>query len=132
MLAIRTVACSKEDHMHYAGSCHCGRIAFDLQTEALITEVYDCNCSLCRRRGGLLWFGARTQLQLQAAPEAVGSYRFNQQRIDHHYCTQCGIAPFSEGLNPKTGEMGVAVNVRCLPAVDLAGLQVHAIDGASR
>lgn len=37
--------------MHYAGSCHCGRIAFDLQTDAPITEAYDCNCSLCRRRG---------------------------------------------------------------------------------
>ncbi|WP_343236319.1 aldehyde-activating protein [Xanthomonas euvesicatoria] len=85
-------------------------------------------CTL--RARSLVHSGSRAPLQ--AAPEAVGSYRFNQQHIDHHYCTQCGIAPFSEGLNPKTGEMGVAVNVRCLPAVDLAGLQVHAIDGASR
>ncbi|OOW84249.1 aldehyde-activating protein [Xanthomonas axonopodis pv. clitoriae] len=118
--------------MHYAGSCHCGCIAFDLQTEAPITEVYDYNCSLCCRRGGLLWFGARTQLQLQAVPQALGSYRFNQHHIDHHDRPQCGIAPFSECLNPKTGAMGVAVNVRCLPALDLAGLQVHAVDGASR
>ncbi|QBG83223.1 hypothetical protein EYR27_03830 [Xanthomonas oryzae] len=35
---------SKEDHMHDAGSCHCGRIAFDLKTEATLTEAYDCNC----------------------------------------------------------------------------------------
>ncbi|KPL49128.1 aldehyde-activating protein [Xanthomonas axonopodis] len=118
--------------MRHAGSCHCRRIAFDLQTEAPITAVYDCNCSPCRCRGGLLWFGARTQLQPQAAPEAIGSYRFNQQHIDQQDCPQSGIAPFSEGLNPKTGEMADAVNVRCLPALDLAGLQVHAVDGASR
>ncbi|KGR39354.1 GFA family protein [Xanthomonas vasicola] len=118
--------------MHYAGSCHCGRIAFDLETEVPITEVDDCNCSLCRRRGGLLCFGTHTQLQPHAEPAAVGRYRFNQQHIDHHYCPQCGTAPSSEGISPKTGEMGVAVNVRCLPALDLAGLQVHAVDGASR
>ncbi|WP_372381902.1 GFA family protein [Xanthomonas sp. NCPPB 1068] len=118
--------------MHYAGSCHCGRIAFDLETETPITEVYDCNCSFCRRRGGLLWFGARTQLHLQAAPNALGSYRFNRQHIEHHHCPQCGIAPFSEGADPKTGEAGVAVNVRCLPGLDLAGLRVHMVDGASR
>ncbi|ATS52377.1 aldehyde-activating protein [Xanthomonas citri pv. fuscans CFBP 6996] len=132
MLATRTVACAKEDHMHYAGSRHCGPIAFDLQTEAPIAEVYDCSCSLCRRRGGLFWFGARTQRLLQAAPEAVGSYRFHQHHIDRHDCRQCGIAPGRESLNPKTGAMGVAVNVHCLPALDLAGLQVHAVDGASR
>jgi hypothetical protein len=43
----------------------------------------------------------------------------------------CGIAPFSEGTNPKTGEATVAVNVRCLPDVDLATLKVVPVDGAS-
>ena len=43
----------------------------------------------------------------------------------------CGIAPFSEGTNPKTGEATVAVNVRCLPEVDLAGLKIVPVDGAS-
>ncbi|MEA9580158.1 MULTISPECIES: GFA family protein [Xanthomonas] len=118
--------------MLYAGSCHCGSIAFELETDAPITEVYDCNCSLCRRRGGLLWFGTRTQLRLQAAAEAVGTYRFNHHHIEHHHCPQCGIAPFSEGANPKTGEASVAVNVRCLPALDLTTLRVQQVDGASR
>ncbi|WAH65895.1 GFA family protein [Xanthomonas hortorum] len=118
--------------MHYAGSCHCGRIAFDLQTDAPITEAYDCNCSLCRRRGGLLWFGTRTQLRLQSESEALGTYRFNQHHLDHHHCPHCGIAPFSEGMNPRTGEASVAVNVRCPPTLDLSALRVHAVDGASR
>lgn len=117
--------------MNYSGSCHCGRIAFELETEAPIAEVYDCNCSMCRRRGGLLWFGARTALSLRNAPEALGTYRFNRLHIDHHHCPDCGIAPFSEGTHPKTGEATVAVNVRCLPQVDLAALQVRSVDGAS-
>lgn len=117
--------------MNYAGSCHCGRIAFDLDAAEPITEAYDCNCSLCRRRGGLLWFGARSALRLRTPPEVLGSYRFNRHRIDHHHCPDCGIAPFSEGTHPKTGEATVAVNVRCLPELDLGTLRITTVDGAS-
>ncbi len=116
--------------MKYAGSCHCGRIAFDLETGTDIAEVYDCNCSMCRRRGGLWWFGAREALVLNSEAAALATYRFNRHHIDHHHCTQCGIAPFSEGTHPATGARTVAVNVRCLPGLDLAALKIVPIDGA--
>lgn len=118
--------------MHYSGSCHCGRIAFDLDAGAGIAEVYDCNCSMCRRRGGLLWFGAREALTLTSDAAGLETYTFNSHHIDHHHCAQCGIAPFSEGTHPATGARTVAVNVRCLPALELATLKVVAVDGASR
>lgn len=109
--------------MNYTGSGHCSRIAFDLEIEAPIAEVYDCNGSLCRRRGGLLWFGARAALSLR-------SYRFNRHHIEHRHCPECGIAPFSEGTHPTTGAATVTVNLRCLPELDLRALRVHAVDGA--
>ncbi len=37
--------------MIYEGSCHCGNIAFEVDGE--FKQGVDCNCSLCRRRGGL-------------------------------------------------------------------------------
>lgn len=117
--------------MKHVGGCHCGRIAFEVDTGDGITEVYDCNCSMCRRRGGLLWFAPRTALELKTPEADFATYRFNKEHLAHHHCTVCGIAPFSEGSNPKTGEATVAVNVRCLPGVDLAGLKVVAFDGAS-
>src|SRR5687767_7389600 len=113
----------------HAGSCHCGRIAF--QVEGDIHEVYDCNCSLCRRRGGLLWFAPRAALRLDTPESELDTYRFNQHKLQHRFCRVCGIAPFSEGVHPKTGVPMVAVNVRCLPALDLAALKVVAVDGAS-
>lgn len=117
--------------MKYAGSCHCGRIAFEVDAGDGIAEVYDCNCSMCRRRGGLLWFAPRAALALTTPESNLGTYRFHGKRLAHHYCQTCGIAPFSEGHNPSTGEATVAVNVRCLPQVDLATLKLVQVDGAS-
>lgn len=114
--------------MKYAGSCHCGRIAFSL--DAQIDEVYDCNCSMCRRRGGLLWFGPATAMELSTSRETLGTYKFNKHHIEHHFCATCGVSPFSEGVD-KSGAKTVAVNVRCLPDVDLATVKVTAVDGAS-
>ena len=49
--------------MIYEGSCHCGNVAFEVEGE--FTEALDCNCSLCRRRGGLLAFVPRDKLVLK-------------------------------------------------------------------
>lgn len=82
----------------WEGSCHCGRIAFELDGE--IGEVIDCNCSMCRRRGGLLAAFPRPALRLRTPVEDLGTYRFNRRRIAHHHCPDCGIAPFRRARDP--------------------------------
>ena len=54
--------------MRYQASCHCGqnRLSF----EGDINEVLACNCSMCQRRGSLLWFTPREGLQLQTPEDA--------------------------------------------------------------
>ena len=111
------------------GSCHCGRIAFALEGD--VTEAMDCNCSMCRRRGSLLAFYPREALTLKTPAADMGTYTFGSHRLQHHFCPACGIAPFSEGTHPKTGARMAAVNVRCLPGVDLSTLSVKPFDGAS-
>lgn len=117
--------------MQYQGSCHCGQIAFTVQAQAPISEVVDCNCSLCRRRGGLLWFAPRADVALQDAAAPMSTYRFNKRHIAHHFCPVCGVAPYSEAVDPRSGVPTVAINVRCLQDVDLAALSVVAYDGAA-
>ena len=116
--------------MKHRGSCHCGRIAFAVEGD--IDAVIDCNCSLCRRRGSLLAFFPRSALSLQTPEADIAIYTFNSHTIRHRFCARCGCAPFGEGTNPKTGEATVAVNVRCLPDVDLTALKVVSYDGAGR
>jgi hypothetical protein len=33
--------------MTYNGECHCGKIAFDVEGD--LTEIIECNCSVCLR-----------------------------------------------------------------------------------
>ena len=113
----------------HAGSCHCGRIAFTLEGD--IGQVIDCNCSMCRRRGSLLAFFPRAALVLSTPESALGTYTFNRHAIRHHFCPTCGIAPFSEGADPRSGAEMAAVNLRCVPDVDLSALKVTPVDGAS-
>ncbi|MBD7988786.1 GFA family protein [Luteimonas sp. Sa2BVA3] len=116
--------------MNYQGGCHCGGIAFELEAEA-ITEAIDCNCSMCRRRGSLLAFFPRAALTLSTPESALRTYTFNRHAIRHHFCPTCGIAPFSEGADPRSGAEMAAVNLRCVPDVDLSALKVTPVDGAS-
>lgn len=113
----------------YQGSCHCGKVAYTLEGD--VTEAIDCNCSMCKRRGGLLAFFPRDALTLDTPEGDYATYTFNQHAIQHHFCPNCGIAPFSDGVNPKTGDKMAAVNVRCLEGLDLDALDISKVDGAS-
>lgn len=116
--------------MSQKGSCHCGRVAFEVEGD-LPPAVMACNCSICQRRGSLLWFVARDQLRL-ATPEAdLATYRFGTERIRHRFCEVCGCAPFGEGEDPKTGAKMAAVNVRCLDDIDLSAFEIKHFDGRS-
>jgi hypothetical protein len=114
--------------MSHAGSCHCGRIAYEVEGD--ITQVMECNCSHCARKGFLLWFGPRSALRLKTAESALSEYTFNRHVIRHQFCAVCGCEPFAFGKD-RNGVDTVAVNVRCLPDIDLAQLKVSQFDGRS-
>ena len=96
--------------MAYKGGCHCGRIQFDVDGE--ISQVTECNCSICSKRGYLLWFVPRASLHLHTPAADISKYTFNKHRIQHHFCPNCGVAPFGLGADSKGNEMA-AMNVRC-------------------
>ena len=115
--------------MKYRGSCHCGAVAFDVEGE--IESAMSCNCSMCQRKGSLLWFVPRDDLKLVTPEDASSVYRFNKHLLKHRFCPACGIHPYAEGKDPKGNSMA-AVNVRCLEGIDLASIPVTHFDGRSR
>ena len=76
--------------MLYKGSCHCGNMTFEVEGE--LTQVVSCNCSICARKGALLWSVPRNQLRLLGSGAGVGSYSFNTNTIAHRLATTQGGA----------------------------------------
>lgn len=113
--------------MNYKGSCHCGRIAFEVDGE--LTGVGDCNCSICSRMGSLHWFVPRASLRLLTPEADLATYTFGTGTIKHYFCPTCGIHPFGEGN--LDGHAMAAVNARCLEGVDLSSVPVKHFDGKS-
>jgi hypothetical protein len=114
--------------MTYKGSCHCGKVAFEVDGE--LTGVAACNCSICSRKGALMWFVPRAALRLLTPDAELAAYTFNRHVIRHRFCKICGIHAFGEGIDPKGNPMA-AVNIRCLEGVDPDTIPVRHLDGRS-
>ena len=114
--------------MKYKGSCHCGGVAFEV--EGTIESALACNCSICERKGSLLWFVPRAKLRITTTESSLSTYTFNKHVIKHRFCAHCGIHPFGEGIDPKGAAMA-AINIRCLEDIDLTKIPVNHFDGRS-
>ena len=112
--------------MKHSGSCHCGAVAFEVEGE--IKEALACNCSMCQRKGSLLWFVPREKLRLLTPENAASTYMFNKHVIKHRFCATCGIHPYGEGTDPK-GNATAAVNIRCLEGIDLEAIPTRHYNG---
>ncbi len=109
--------------MTHRGSCHCGQIAFEFEGD--LKNAVSCNCSICSRKGALLWAADAAQFRLLDPQAAMGAYAFNKRELQHRFCTTCGIHTHAEG------DGWIAVNLRCLEEFDLASVEVVNFDGRS-
>jgi hypothetical protein len=110
----------------YLGNCHCGRVAFEVDTQ--LDHVVECSCSLCRRLGAL-WHGASDgNLRITAGEADLTLYQFNTMTAKHYTCRHCGVHPFSR---PRLDPNRWVVNVRCIDGVDVSALPLMRFDGAN-
>ena len=110
----------------YQGSCHCGRVSFEL--DAQLDFVIECSCSLCRRVGAL-WRGASdSSFRITAGANELTLYQVNTMTAKHYSCRHCGVHPFSR---PRLDPSAWAVNVRCIDGVDVSSLPLRRFDGAN-
>lgn len=108
----------------YRGSCHCGRVRFEVTTD--FRHVIECNCSICSRKGFLHLIVPPERFRLLAGEEALETYRYNTCTAVHRFCRTCGIHPF---YSPRSDPGKIDVNVRCLDGVDPSTLHVTPFDG---
>lgn len=119
----------------YQGQCHCGRVCFDVEAE--IEHLRECNCSICRRRGALIFRVAADALTLLTPLEQLNIYRWGTKTGADYVCPKCGIMPFRRpsALTKSEADAGIepfdgwAINARCIDALDLEALPRLFISG---
>ncbi len=110
------------------GSCHCGKVSFEVTME--LKNALSCNCSICLKRGSLLDFVPETNFKLISGADNLQEYLFNKKVIHHQFCKTCGILPFAKAKGPD-GTAMVAINLRCIDGITLKDLKVQEYDGKS-
>ncbi len=108
----------------YEGGCHCGQVRFRCHGD--LTNVAECNCSVCTMKGFLHLIMPRDRFELLSGEDAITTYKFGTGVAKHTFCKHCGIHSF---YTPRSAPDGISVNVRCLDGVDVAGVRGNPFDG---
>jgi hypothetical protein len=109
----------------YQGSCHCGKIKFEVDAD--LDHVRVCDCSICRKRGALIHRVAPDSFRLLTPIEELSLYEWHTKVAKDWFCPDCGILPFRR---PRTSEDIIGINVRCLDGVDFSAIPVKQIYGS--
>lgn len=109
------------------GSCHCGAVRLTLP--AAPETATSCNCSLCRRTGGIWAYYPFGAVLIEGHPEHTESYVWGDRTIRNLRCARCGIATHWEPLEPAPGARH-GVNLRNFAPELLAAVTVRRFDGA--
>jgi hypothetical protein len=109
----------------FAGSCHCGKVRFEVELDP--AEAVICDCSICTKKGAILGRVSEADVNLLTPLEDMTLYQFNKRIAKHYFCPVCGIHTFNR---PRSAPELWAINLRCLPEVDLAALSPKQVHGS--
>ncbi|WBU62981.1 GFA family protein [Paracoccus aerodenitrificans] len=111
---------------HYTGSCQCGAVTFEVDTD--LDQVNICNCSRCQRIGAV-WSFVPAESVRMVRDGPTTEFLFNKNAISHRFCPTCGVEAYAVGEN--NGQKMIGINVNCLEGVDPRSLSAKMVDGAS-
>jgi len=106
------------------GSCHCGAIRLVIRNEP--AEAGECNCSICRRTGGLWHYCPPGEVSVDA--ESV-YYQQGDRSLDLWHCQTCGCTTHWTAVDCAYPRMGI--NLRMFEPELWRDLPRRHIDGAS-
>jgi hypothetical protein len=104
-------------------TCHCG--AVKIEVEQAPTELTSCNCSICRRTGGLWCYYPPSRVRVMGSTVA---YRWGDKTLDLHHCATCGCTTHWSPVDPTYERMGV--NARLMDPAVVEAARIRHIDGA--
>ena len=76
----------------YTGSCHCGKIRFEVDAD--LDCVRACDCTICRKRGALIHRVEESCLRLLTL-DGLSLYQWHTRTAKDYFCPVCGIFLFA-------------------------------------
>ena len=114
----------QRDMKTYEGSCHCGAVRFEIDSD--FPELTTCDCSICRRKNALMVKVHESSMRILSGENSLSEYRFHTHTAKHYFCKHCGIYPFHrKRVTPDY----YGINVFCLEGFVPDGIPVRATDG---
>jgi hypothetical protein len=109
------------------GSCHCGAVRFEVETDA--SSGGACNCSVCTKVGGITTLVKPAAFRLVSGEANMSFYEWGGKTAKRYFCKSCGITCFSRGHLAEVGGDYVSVSLNALDDVDPADVKVGYWDG---
>jgi hypothetical protein len=78
----------------YKGSCHCGAVTVELETDTdpAEIEVRECQCSFCRAHGAVSASDPNGRIRyIEHETGAINRYQFGTKSCDFILCRYCGV-----------------------------------------
>lgn len=110
--------------MKHEGSCHCGAVQVIIEGNPV--DATECNCSICRRTGGLWTYREPSQVEITGL--GVG-YEHGDKTLTLWHCGTCGITTHWTAHDPDYNRMGI--NLRLFDPALWNALPRTLVDGAS-
>ena len=110
-----------------SATCHCGTIRIEVPDRP--QALTNCNCSLCRRLGGLWAYYPLGSVRVIGHPEKTAEYVWGDKTLRNIRCAHCGCVTHWEPLAPEAGARH-GVNLNNFDPRLLDGVQVRRFDGA--
>ena len=111
----------------HSGSCHCGAVRLTIPSTPEVAT--SCNCSLCRRIGGLWAYFAFGTVKIEGHPEATAEYVWGDKTLRTIRCRTCGCVTHWEPFDGKPGTRH-GVNLANFDPALVASVRVRRFDGA--
>ena len=109
------------------GSCHCGAVRLTLPAPP--GDLGSCNCSMCRRLGGLWGYYRPAEVGVADPEGRLVGYVQGDATLTTWHCGQCGCTSHWSPRDPDYQRMGV--NLRLFDPKVWEELPRRFIDGAS-
>jgi hypothetical protein len=110
-----------------SATCHCGAVKVEVPSRP--ETLCDCNCSLCRRIGGLWAYYKVDEVRVWGHPENTDGYVWGDKTLRNVRCRTCGCSTHWEPLEPKA-DSKMGVNARNMDPAEIASVRIRHFDGA--